>query len=164
MRRFLLTILLVFVPALHSVGCDLQVELTNAPPVATWVQASGAVDGIVDLTIWVYDLEQQPVDLEVTWSLDGADQGEIELAAGGHGLLGLTTTSEPLGSDGRPQPDGQPHLIRWVLPESVSEDARLQIHVLADDRESTAGASTSSPAEGFTVADGLPVVTPLSAL
>ena len=164
MRRFLLTILLVLVPALHGVGCDLQVELTNAPPVATWVQASGVTDGIVDLTIWVYDLEQRPVDLQVKWSLDGADQGEIELAAGGHGLLGLTTTSEPMGSDGRPAPDGQPHLIRWALPESLSEDARLQIHVLADDRESTVGAWTSSPSEGFKAAEGLPTVTPLSEL
>jgi hypothetical protein len=163
-RWFLLFILLVLVPATQGPGCDVQVELTNAPPVATWLQASGAADGIVDLTVWVYDLEQQPVDLEMTWSLDGVDQGELALASGGHGLLGLTTITDTLGPDGRPDPDGQPHLIRWTLPNSVAGDARLQVHVLADDRESTMGPRTSTSSDGFTADDGLPTVSLLSAL
>ena len=145
-------------------ACDLEVEFTNAPPAATWLQASEASDGIVDVTVWVYDLEQEPVDLEMTWSLDGAEQGAITLAPGGHGVLGLTTVDESSGPEGRPDPDGQPHLIRWSLPDLVTEQSRLQLHIVADDRVSTVGPMTSTPAEGFLPADGVPTVVALSAL
>jgi hypothetical protein len=162
-RWFLLLALLVFIPATQGQGCGLQLEFTNTPPVVTWVHVSPSLDGIVDVTMWIYDLEQQPVDLDVTWTLDGVDQGPITLAAGGHGVLGLTTNSPTMGPEGRPDPDGQPHLIRWALPEAVTAEARLQLHVLADDRESVTGAITATSAEGFTAQDGVPVVSPLSA-
>ena len=164
MRRFLLLSPLLFLPALLAQACDLEVEFTNAPPVATWLQASEASDGIVDVTVWVYDLEQEPVDLEMTWSLDGEEQGAITLAPGGHGVLGLTTVDESTGSEGRPDPDGQPHLIRWSLPEQVTEQSRLQLHIVADDRVSTVGPMTSTSTEGFLPADGVPTVVALSAL
>jgi len=135
-------------------ACDLKVELTNAPPTATWLQAEPMSDGVVDLTLWVYDLEQAPVDVEISWSLDGVEQGALELAPGGQGTLGLTTSDETLSADGRPNPDGQAHLIRWALPQGSAENARVQLHVRADDRESEPSAAVSSPAEGFVLSEG----------
>ena len=98
-------------------GCDLEVEIKNATPRVTWVAAAPAADGVVDVTLWVYDLDQDPVDLTVTWSRDGVDQGPIALAPGGHGVVGLTTDATELGPDGRPDPDGQPPCCAgpWVL-------------------------------------------------
>ena len=147
---------LVTILAACGQGCDLHVELINAPPSVTWVQAAPASDGIVELTVWVYDLEQAPVDLDLSWSLDGVDQGALTLASGGHGTLGLTTAADTLEADGRPDPDGRPHVIRWALPEDIAGDARLHLHASADDRVSEPGPRVSTPAEGFTALEGLP--------
>lgn len=142
-------------------GCALQVEMTNATPVVTWIAAPPAVDGVVDITVWVYDLEREPVDLIVTWTLDGQDQGAIAHAGGGHGTTGLTTDGTQLDDTGRPESDGQPHLIRWAVPDDVAATASLQLTFTADDRVAPVADTVVSPA--FTWADGLPNVSRLAA-
>lgn len=157
MRCYVSLVAALGVLVMQMAGCDLQVELTNAPPRVTWAHAEPAGDALIDLTLWVYDLEQNPVDLTLTWSLDGIEQGPLSLASGGHGTLGLSTSQDVLEVDGRPDPDGQPHLIRWALPAELSEGARLQVHALADDRVSEPGPMASTPSEGFTASAGLEV-------
>ncbi len=155
MRPDVTALLLSCVLAAHGAACDLHVELTNAPPVVTWAHATPAADGIVDVTLWVYDLEAQPVDLTLTWSLDGADQGAVSIASGGHGTLGLTTDQGGLGADGRPNPDGQSHLIRWAIPADLAGGGRLRLHVLADDRVSEPGPVVATPSQGFLASEGI---------
>jgi len=156
------SLIILFAAAMASAaGCDLEVEIANAAPRVTWIAAQPAADGVVDLTVWVYDLDRDPVDLAVTWSLDGASQGKIVLAPGGHGTGGLTTDATDLGPDGRPDPDGQPHLVRWDLGDQVGDNASLQLTFVPDDGVAATGPSAVSPT--FTAAGGLPSATELTA-
>ena len=167
MRRIsfiIIFFIILLAVALRLTACGMQLELTNATPVATWTAVAPTVNGIADVTVWLYDLERQPVDLLVTWSVDGVDQGEITLAAGGHGLSGLTTDATQLGPEGRPEPDGQPHLLRWALPDTVGPDARLRLNFTVDDLESEVGTPVSTPEPGFTRSDGLQAVSRLVSL
>ncbi|MDP6943440.1 MAG: hypothetical protein QF464_04765 [Myxococcota bacterium] len=143
-------------------GCDLEVEIKNATPSVTWVAAQAATDGVIDVTVWVYDLDRDPVDLTVTWSMDGVEQGPIALASGGHGIVGLTTDGTEIGPEGRPDPDGQPHLLRWALPEGVGAGASLALTFTPDDRIAPLGQTRASV--DFTRADGLPKATLLTAV
>ena len=160
---FIINVLLVLI-AFSSPACSLQVELENVAPVVTWVAVPEAHDGIVDVTVWVYDLEEAPVDLVVNWWLDGEEQGAIDHAPGSHGQLGLTTDGGDLGPEGRPDPDGQPHLIRWALPDDLPSEARLRLSFTADDLVSAVGPSVATPAEGFTASAGLEGVVALAPL
>ena len=112
MRRFSLVIMIAAVVS-GLLSCDIEVEIDDVVPRVTWFSAEPVAEGVIEMTVWVYDLERKPVDLSVTWSLDDISQGAITLAPGGHGLLGLTTDGTPL-TDGRPSVDGQPHLLRWA--------------------------------------------------
>ncbi len=158
MRLF--TLIAVFVLFLAGLtGCDLEIEIKNSTPVVTWVAAAPVADGVVDVTVWIFDMDRDPVDVAVTWSLDGVEQGPIDLAPGGHGTLGLTTDATALGDDGRPVPEGQPHLLRWALPEGVPQTASLQLAFSPDDRVAPVGQMHTSPS--FTPASGLPAATAL---
>jgi hypothetical protein len=155
-----LPLIFVFIAALGCLhGCDLEVEIDDAAPRVTWFSAHPAANGVIDVTVWVYDLERQPVDLTVTWTLDDTNQGDITHAAGGHGVLGLTTDGTDMGANGRPDPGGQPHLLRWALDSDLAADANLKLVFTPDDRVSLPGPTVYSPT--FTPAAGLPTVTAL---
>ena len=164
MLRLLLILCLGLTASVHAQGCDSRIELMNAPPRATWIQAEAMSDGIVDLTLWVYDVEQEPVDVHLTWSLEGVEQGALELAPGGHGTQGLVTRDELPSTNGRPNPDGRAHLIRWALPAEVDALARVQVHVQVDDLESEPAPRVSSPAPGFVLNEGSGQVVALETL
>ena len=152
---FLVTLLL-------GTGCPLTVEIANGAPRVTWIAVQPAVDGVVEVTVWIYDIDRDPVDLEATWSVDGADQGALELAAGGHGLVGLTTMDTPLGDSGRPDPDGQPHQLRWSVEDIPSNTSNVRLSFTPDDRVAAVGETVVSPP--FDLDVGLPTVVALEAL
>ena len=86
-----LSLILIFVLGFTAwSACDLEVEIKNGSPVVTWLAAEPATSGVVDLTVWLYDVDRDPVDLTVTWAIDGVDQGPITLGPGGHGLVGTS--------------------------------------------------------------------------
>jgi len=156
-RRFSLAIIVAAaVSALMS--CDVEVEIDDVVPRVTWFSAEPVADGVIEMTVWVYDLERKPVDLTVNWSLDDVSQGAIVLAPGGHGLLGLTTDGTPL-TQGRPSVDGQAHLLRWALDSSVPSDAAITLAFTPDDRVAGPGATVNTPT--FTPASGVATVTAL---
>lgn len=142
-------------------GCNLKVEIDNARPTVTWLSVPPATDdGVIDLTVWVYDLERDPVDLTVTWLVGGESQGEIALAPGSHGTVGLATDDTDLGDSGRPNPDGQPHLVRWQLDDAIDDATSLQLRFKPDDGVTSAGRTVYTPE--FTADEGLPLVTRLT--
>ena len=159
MYRSSITLVVVAVLACMA-GCNLEVEIDNARPIVTWLSVPPATDGVVDLTVWVYDLERDPVDLTVTWLVGGESQGEIALAPDSHGTIGLTTDATELGEAGRPNPDGQPHLVQWKLDDAVDDATILQLKFRPDDGVASAGPTVYTPE--FTADEGLPLVTRLA--
>lgn len=130
------------------VGCDPAVIVENAPPRVTWLAVQPAQDGVSVLTVWILDLEGDPVDLEMTWAEEGEiDAQTMTFAEGGHGLVGLTTR------DGRLHDNGQHHEFRWKV-DDIPSDQQVQLTVAATDRHAGFGESVTSPA--FTLAQGLP--------
>lgn len=127
-------------------GCDLEVEVKNAAPRVTWVAVEPASGGIAEVTVWLSDREGDPVDLTASFELDGTDAGELALATGGHGLVGLTT------HEARLDPNGQPHLVRWLV-DGVSTSAAVRLVFAPADDEAGAGEVVATPT--FTLSDGM---------
>ncbi len=115
-------------------GCDEELVLANALPRVTWVDVAPAEDGVAAITVWVRDLEGDPVSLDVTWSAPGGAPTPIAIAPGGHGLVGLTTL------EGAGDPNGQPHLISWDV--TAVPEGQVTLTFVADD--SAAGRTRAS--------------------
>ncbi|MGM0574494.1 MAG: hypothetical protein ACQEXJ_02000 [Myxococcota bacterium] len=129
-------------------ACNEAIDVRNAGPRATWVAVQPAEDGIVELTLWVSDLDGDPVDVEAGWRADGeAEVTPLALAPGSHGTAGLTTEQEIF------DPAGQPHRLLWDV-EGVPTDRDLRLIFVPDDREAGAGRTAESPP--FRVDEGLP--------
>jgi len=126
-------------------ACESTVELENAAPRVTFFAAAPAVDGVVELTVWISDQDGDPVDLEVSWAADGSSAQTPQWAPGGHGLSGLTTV------EGRFDPAGSPHLLRWDVSE-VEANATVRFTMAPHDG-TDAGLEVISPA--FVPADGI---------
>jgi hypothetical protein len=126
-------------------ACESAVELENAAPRVTFFAAAPAVDGVVELTVWISDQDGDPVDLEVRWAADGATSQEPQWSPGGHGVNGLTT------EQGRFDPAGAPHLLRWDVSE-VESSASVRFTFAPHDGIDP-GLEATSPA--FVPADGL---------
>ena len=103
------------------------------------------VDGVVDLTVWISDLDGDPVDLEVSWAVEGESPQVAAWAPGGHGTNGLTT------EQGRFDPAGAPHLLRWDVSE-MDASASVRFTFAPHDGED-AGLEVVTPA--FVPADGI---------
>jgi hypothetical protein len=126
-------------------ACESTLEIENAAPRVTFFAAEPAVAGVVDLTVWISDQDGDPVDLEVSWAVDGAASQEAQWAPGGHGVNGLTT------EQGRFDPAGAPHLMRWDVSE-VESSASVRFTFAPHDG-TDAGLEAITPA--FVPADGL---------
>ena len=133
-------------------ACQSTIEIENAAPRVTFFAAAPAVDGVVDLTVWISDQDGDPVDLEVSWAVDGQAPQAPVWAAGGHGVSGLTT------EQGRFDPAGAPHLLRWDVGE-VDASASVRFTFAPHDGED-AGLEVVSPvfvpSEGLDPAVALP--------
>ncbi len=139
-------IALVTVCAGLVASCDSVVDVSNSVPRVTWVAVSAAVDGVADVTVWISDIEGDPVNLTLNWRSAGEpSEGEtIAQGDGGHGTTGLTTHLE-IGD-----PNGQPHLITWDV-SGISGQVELR---LVPSDASGAGAAVLSPA--FDISVGIP--------
>lgn len=69
--------------------CGDSPEMLNASPTVTHVGPAVWVDGELELALWIQDIEEDPVDLQVLLA-----SGEMLEGVGGHGLVGLTTGAE----------------------------------------------------------------------
>ena len=157
MPRILLFILLSFA---SIQGCDAPVELYNAAPRVTWVQVEPTSEGVAEITVWVFDVEGDPVDLDATWATPGGDQAALAMAPGGHGLVGLSTRGRQLDETGKFTADGQPHLLLWDhAAAGLPATATVELHFTPSDKDDELGVSGTSPS--FTLSDGLPEVTRL---
>lgn len=126
-------------------ACASAVEIENAAPRVTFFAASPAADGVVELTVWISDLDGDPVDLEVSWAADGAASQEPRWSPGGHGVNGLTT------EEGRFDPAGSPHLLPWDVSE-VDAGASVRFTFAPHDGTDP-GPEVQSPA--FVPAEGI---------
>ena len=143
LRTLNLALLLALMPLV--VGCQSTIEIENAAPRVTFFAAAPAVDGVVDLTVWISDLDGDPVDLDVSWSVEGGAPQEAKWAPGGHGISGLTT------EQGRFDSAGAPHLLRWDVSD-VDAEASVRFVFAPHDGED-AGLEVETPA--FVPADGV---------
>ena len=127
-------------------GCDLKVTVLNGAPRLTWIAVQPASGDVAEVTLWVSDVEGDPVDVDASWQAEGGETlTPIVMEPGGHGLVGLTTHEALF------DPNGQPHLILWDTTE-VSGLVRLVL--IPDDRESGEGQEAHSP--WFDLSTGLP--------
>ena len=134
-------------------GCDSQLEVENAAPRITWVAVHPPLDGehVAEVTVWIADLEGDPVDLEIEVVREDDSSEELATAAGGHGLVGLTT------QEARFDPNGQPHLLLWDVSGIVDE--RVQLRLAPDDQKGGAGDVVETPMFEVTLGmkDAVPV-------
>ncbi len=129
-------------------ACDAALTVRNAAPRVTWVAIQPPADdgAPARLTVWVSDLDGDPVDLAL--SVRGADgvDAEVPLAPGGHGASGLATR-EALGD-----PNGQPHLLLWDTSQAPA--GPLVLTITPTDSVGDTGDAASTPP--FTLDEGLP--------
>ena len=127
-------------------GClTSELSIKNSSPRLTWIAVQAPVDGVSVITVWIQDLEGDPVDLEIRWFGEGEEE-DLDLVPGSHGIVGLTTL------DGRFEPNGQPHELWWDV-SSVPTTGELRLHLVPDDRAVTGPEATTPP---FVLAEGLP--------
>ena len=131
---------------LGLVACDAELEIANAAPRVTWVAVQPPIDGeaFAEITVWVADVEGDPVDLTLEVVADGKISPLI-LQPSGHGLMGLTT------QDARFDSNGQPHLLVWDV--TGLSDAEVQLRFQPDDQVGGTGATVITPP--FKITDGL---------
>lgn len=98
----------IFPLSVLSFGCDENYHFDNALPYLTWVASSPVSEEEATLSLWIKDLEGDPVDLQITWK-DGADEKPIALLPGGSPLLGLPTRL------GLNKDEGQLSQVSWDL-------------------------------------------------
>ena len=136
---------LFFGPAGLLSGCDSELEIANAVPRVTWVAVQRPIDDdkLAVITVWISDVEGDPVDLDVTVLRNGETE-PLTLDAAGHGLVGLTT------QDARFEVNGQPHLLLWDT-SGLPADADVQLRFLPDDRKGGLGLPALSPKFGLDV-------------
>ncbi|MCB9729857.1 MAG: hypothetical protein H6744_15465 [Deltaproteobacteria bacterium] len=137
-------------------GCADKVKILNVVPRLTWVAVSPAADGVVEITLWVSDRDGDPVDVDGRWTAEPASPGDagepLVMAAGGHGLIGLTT------DDGIFDPNGEAHLVRWDV-SAVDATGDIRLRFAPDDLEAGPGTPMRTPA--FSLGVGLPEPVPL---
>ena len=122
-------------------------EILNAAPRVTWVAVQPPVDEISEVTVWISDLDGDPVDLDVSWTTGSGDPTPAKLAVGGHGTVGLTTHEALF------DPNGQPHLLLWDTTAAAGAGS-VQLVFRPDDLQIQGGLEARSPA--FELATGLP--------
>ena len=143
LRTLILALFLALTVPLGA--CQSTIEIENAAPRVTFFAASPAVDGVVELTVWISDQDGDPVDLEVSWAAEGDSPQTPDWAPGGHGVNGLTT------EEGRFDPAGAPHLLRWDVSEvELGESVQF---TFAPHDGTDAGLEAVTP--GFVPADGV---------
>jgi hypothetical protein len=136
-RRIFFAVLCCFVFGLAA--CDSQLEIDNAAPRITWVAVHPPLDGesIAEVTVWISDMEGDPVNLAIDVIREDGSTEELLLEPGGHGLVGLTT------QESRFDPNGQPHLLLWDT--AGLEGAMLQLGFSPDDNEGGTGDTVVTP-------------------
>lgn len=139
-RRLVISLALasLAVGAVGAGGCEAALEIDNAAPRVTFFAAAPASGGVVDLTVWILDLDGEPVDLEVSFVVDGGQDQTPVWAPGGHGTTGLTTEG------GLFQDGGQPHLLRWKVSD-LDPTASVRVTLVPDDLLDR-GQTATSPA------------------
>jgi hypothetical protein len=155
MGRSLITLLLTLATL---AGCADKVRILNVVPRLTWVAVAPAVDGVVEITVWVSDADGDPVDVDARWASDPAPAGvlgeTLVMAPGGHGLVGLTT------EDGIFDPNGEVHVVRWDVSD-VNPAGAIRLHFVPDDLDAGPGQAVRTPA--FTLSAGIPEPVPVEA-
>ena len=148
LRPSRLVVTLTLLAAASSLpACDAALTVRNAAPRVTWVVVQPpAAEEPAHLTVWVSDLDGDPVDLALTVrGADGADVA-LTLAPGGHGVIGLATR------EGLGDPNGQPHLVLWDTTQAPA--GPLVLTITPTDAQGDAGATVATPP--FTLDAGLP--------
>lgn len=162
LRTSLMALSLAVATPLTAVGCDAEVEVTNAAPRVTWVAVQPPIgdDPIAQITVWVSDVEGDAVDLQQAQVLSGGAPlvdlaADGVLVAGSHGLTGLTTQSAIFDAN------GQPHLLLWDTT-GLDPSASLQLRFKPDDRRADVpGPAVVSPV--FVLSEGLAEAVPVEA-
>lgn len=130
-------------------ACDSMITVSNAAPSATWIAVQPSADGVAEITLWIRDLEGDPVDLDARWRLasDDAEGTNLDLLPASHGTVGLTT------DEARFESAGQPHLLLWDVTDVPAQES-VELVFVPDDKEGGIGAQVRTPA--FSHAEGLP--------
>ena len=120
------------------VGCDAELEIANAAPRVTWVAVQPPIAGesMAEITVWVYDVEGDPVDLNVYVLRNGVEEPLVP-ESGSHGLVGLTTQAA------RFNDNGQPHLLVWNTEGLAG--AQVQLRFEPNDRVGGVGKRVLTP-------------------
>lgn len=140
--------LLTLAAGWQLLGCDAALTVRNAAPRVTWlaVQPPASAQDPAEITVWVSDLDGDPVDVALTVrGADGVDAA-LALAPGGHGVAGLATR-EAVGD-----PNGQPHVLLWDTSQAPA--GPLVLTITPTDSQGDAGDAASTPA--FSLDAGLP--------
>lgn len=124
-------------------ACDPGVDLSNVAPVVTAIGPVQQSGDTIDLTLWLHDREEQPVDIDVQL-IAGSSPTTLD-CLGGHGTIGLTTDRDPA---------GRRHWVVCDVPDGVGGDDEIRIRVTATDTDGAAGESRDSDA--FRLSEGLP--------
>lgn len=138
------TLLLALLPLGLTAGCTSALELDDVVPRITGLgPVTEAEPDRASVYLWVQDFDSDPVDVQVLYEVSGGKPIPIEIAAGGHGLVGLSSDREW---------PGQEHLIIWDTT-GIAKDAKIRLSVIPDDRVAGRGDTLRTPE--FTLAAGL---------
>ena len=120
-------------------ACDSQLEVDNAAPRITWVAVQPPLDGdsVAEVTVWISDLEGDPVNLAVEVVRADGSSEELVLEPGSHGVVGLTT------QEARFDPNGQPHLLLWNIEQLTGTEVQLSLS--PDDKNGGVGDTVTTP-------------------
>lgn len=150
MVRFLTRFSMLALVAAVGAGCSDPITVNNAVPRVTWLAATPTDDGnIIELTIWVSDIDGDTVDIAASWQADG-ESGPLVQASGSYGLIGLPTREALY------EPEGQPHAVLWDISDLPSGEVRLSF--VPDDRpyDSDEGLGLTAVSPAFDASTGLP--------
>ncbi len=136
-----------------AAACDSELEVENAAPRITWVAVQPALEGesVAEVTVWISDLEGDPVDLVIEVIGEDGNSAELVVEPGSHGLIGLTT------QESRFDPNGQPHLLLWDTKDLAG--SKVQLRLVPDDQNGGAGDAVATPM--FSVDVGLKEAVPV---
>jgi hypothetical protein len=99
---------------------------------------------LAQIGLWVLDFDADPVDVTLEWLDASGKATPVVDAPGGHGQLGLSSSTTP---------PGKPHALLWNT-KGIDPKAQIRLRMTPDDRAAGKGQERTSPT--FTLEQGLP--------
>jgi hypothetical protein len=142
-NRSMSCIFTVLILSFAVAACDESITIQNVSPVVTAVGPVVQDGDDVRVVFWVVDYEEDPVDVSFEWIDVQSGQAQNMTVHGGHGTVGLTTTSVSGGAS---------HVVYWQAG-GVGPDLQIKLRVTAVDSKGAQSKPFESPA--FSIQAGL---------